>query len=357
MSGTSLDGVDAALVTLDRVQQALLETVFISYEITLRQELLALHQSGHDELNRAALLSNRLSQLYADAVHQLLARARIRCDQVVAVGCHGQTIRHCPENEKQYTIQLVNAALLAELTGVTVVTDFRSRDIAAGGQGAPLVPAFHHAMFATNDCHRAIINIGGIANITNLEPNGCVTGFDCGPGNMLMDAWCFQHRGERFDHGGAWAKSGQVIPRLLDALLREPFFVQPPPKSTGRELFNMNWLQKHISGEFRDEDVQATLLQLTTSSITQAIQNHCATAKELYICGGGAHNAVLMQQLQAMLPDRQVKLTDQLGVAADWVEAFAFAWLAQQSIKGKPGNLPAVTGASGTRILGAIYPA
>ncbi len=356
MSGTSLDGVDAVLVTLDELKPALIESVFLPFDASLRQDLLDLHQSGYDELNRAALLGNHLSRRYADAVHQLLARAKVRCDQVVALGCHGQTIRHCPENEKQYTIQLVNGSLLAELTGITVVTDFRNRDIAAGGQGAPLVPAFHRALFAANDCHRVIVNIGGIANITNLESDGRVTGFDCGPGNMLMDAWCFLHRGEQFDRDGAWAKSGQVIPALLDAMLREPFFAQQPPKSTGRELFNLSWLKSQLSSDSKAEDVQATLLQLTALSITQAIRDYCITAKELYFCGGGAHNAALMQQLAVMLPDRQLMLTDQLGVAADWVEAFAFAWLALQTVKGRPGNLPLVTGASGARILGAIYP-
>lgn len=356
MSGTSLDGVDAVLVDLNHPTSSLIQHYFCPYDDDLRTMLLSLHQAGYDELNRAALLSNRLSSLYAQAVQNLLENAGIQPSAVIAIGCHGQTIRHCPEVDRRYSIQLVNAALLAELTQITVITDFRSRDIAAGGQGAPLVPAFHQACFGDPTTHRVIVNIGGIANITSLDPRHTTIGFDCGPGNILMDAWCQRHLAQHFDNDGEWAAKGHVISKLLESLLNEPFFACAPPKSTGRELFNLEWLQRHLHGWEAVEDVQATLLQLTVAAIVQSIQTHCSTASEIYVCGGGAQNAFLMYRLADALPEKSVGLTDQLGIAADWVEAFAFAWLGQQTMLSKSGNLPAVTGAKGNRILGAIYP-
>lgn len=357
MSGTSLDGVDTVLVDFSSPEPVLLQTFFCAYDDRLREQLLSLHQPGHDELNRAAILSNRLSCLYAQAIAGLLEDSGIAPQQIVATGCHGQTVRHCPEVEKNYTIQLVNGALLAELTQITVVADFRSRDIAAGGQGAPLVPAFHEAVFKHPDRHRVIVNIGGIANITSLDPRHPIIGFDCGPGNLLMDAWCLRHTGKTYDNNGQWATTGRIIPELLEALLADYFFVRQPPKSTGRDLFNIQWLEKKLIGNETPEDVQATLLQLTAITIAGSIHEYCRTAEEVYLCGGGAHNTVLMNRLIDVIPGKTVALTDQLGVAADWVEAFAFAWLAQQTILRKTGNLAAVTGAKGSRILGAIYPA
>jgi anhydro-N-acetylmuramic acid kinase len=357
MSGTSLDGIDVVLADFSGSVPALHQTFFIPYDETLRSQLLALHQSGDDELNRAALLSNQLSHLYAEAVISLLSQSNVACEQVIAIGCHGQTVRHCPEADKNYTIQLVNAALLAELTQVTVVADFRSRDIAAGGQGAPLVPAFHQAIFMSAYSTRAIVNIGGIANITRLESDQAVIGFDCGPGNLLLDAWCLRHTGQPYDKNGDWAAQGKIIPDLLEKLLATQFFSFSPPKSTGRDFFNIKWLEGYLSGNEALADVQATLLQLTVSTIADAIQRDCLTVNEVYVCGGGAHNKLLIERLREALPDRNVSLTDELGVAADWVEAYAFAWLAQQVILGKPINLSAVTGAKGERILGAIYPA
>jgi len=357
MSGTSLDGVDAVLIDFSASTPVLIQTFFLPYDDKLRAQLLLLHQPDYDELNRAAILSNQLSCLYAEATAGLLKNSGIVSQQVVAIGCHGQTIRHCPEVERNYTIQLVNAALLAELTQITVVIDFRSRDMAAGGQGAPLVPAFHEAIFKSSDCHRVIVNIGGIANITSLDPHNQIIGFDCGPGNILMDAWCLRHIGENYDRNGQWAATGQMIPALLEELMTDYFFLRHPPKSTGRDLFNIKWLEEKLLGNEASEDVQATLLQLTIMAIANSIREYCPTAEEIYICGGGAHNILLIDRLIDVVPRKKVALTDQLGVAADWVEAFAFAWLAQQAILRKTGNLTAVTGAKGSRILGAIYPA
>lgn len=356
MSGTSLDGVDAVLADFSAASPQLLKTHFLPYDEHLRDQLLALHQAGNDELHRAAMMSNALSSLYANAVNDLLKASDLTPKNIVAVGCHGQTIRHCPEVEKNYTIQLVNAALLAELTAITVVADFRSRDIAAGGQGAPLVPAFHQAVFMKPECNRVILNIGGISNITSLEPGKAVIGFDCGPGNLLMDAWCLRHTGQPYDKNGAWASSGEIIPMLLKKLLAQSFFSLPPPKSTGRDLFNMTWLDKYLIGDEKPEDVQATLLQLTAQTIADSILDHCPNSEEIYVCGGGARNGFLMSRLSEVLSSKRVALTDQLGVDADWVEAYAFAWLAQQTIMGVPSNLPVVTGAKGDRVLGAIHP-
>ncbi|MCO6428570.1 anhydro-N-acetylmuramic acid kinase [Nitrosomonas communis] len=357
MSGTSLDGVDAALVSFDSSVPSLIQTYFLPYDDYLREQLLALNQVGHDELHRAALLSNRLSRLYADTVEGLLASSGINSQSITAIGCHGQTVRHCPQPDRAYSIQLGNAALLAELTGITVVSDFRSRDIAAGGQGAPLVPAFHQVLFGHTKTHRIIVNIGGIANITSLPPKGDIIGFDCGPGNILMDAWCLQHQGGSYDHNGSWAGTGCVIPGLLEAFLAFPFFSLLPPKSTGREMFSIDWLRSYLRGHELPEDVQATLLKLSTETIARAILLYFPEAEEIYLCGGGARNGRLVAELKAALPSRSVDLTDVLGIDADWIEAFAFAWLANQTINKAPGNLPVVTGAQGHRILGAIHTA
>lgn len=357
MSGTSLDGVDAVLVDFSGSSFSLRHTCYIPYDQSLQSALLDLNQSGENELHRAARLSNQLSVLYAQAVTHLLEQSKIDPGGVVATGCHGQTVRHCPQPENGYSIQLVNGALLAELTGITVVTDFRNRDIAAGGQGAPLVPVFHHEIFAHQEIHRLIVNIGGIANITSLPVSGSVSGFDCGPGNMLMDTWCLKHTGMAYDSDGSWAASGRVIDSLLENLLGFSYFSRLPPKSTGREMFGLDWLQSYLTGSEAAQDVQSTLLQLTAQTIAGSVQTCYPAAHELYLCGGGAHNGALTDRLQQELPDRSINRTDVLGIGVDWVEACAFAWLARQSIERAPGNLPAVTGATGSRILGAIYPA
>lgn len=355
MSGTSLDGVDAVLVALEEGQVSLKATQYQPYSDDLRADALALHEAAEDELHRAALLSTRLAHAYADTIHILLANAGLSSRAVRGIGCHGQTVRHAPGFG--YSIQLNAPALLAELTGICVVADFRSRDIAAGGQGAPLVPAFHQAVFKDPERHRIILNVGGIANITNLNPHEPVRGFDCGPGNTLLDAWIYYHLGQAYDADGQWAAQGQLLPQLLARLLGHPFFRESPPKSCGREEFNLDWLRSHLVGHERPQDVQATLIALTAQATTSAITQACGTPDELYVCGGGAHNNTLMAALRAGLPDSRVDTTLALGIAADWVEAIAFAWLARRTLQGKSGNLPEVTGARGLRVLGAIYPA
>jgi anhydro-N-acetylmuramic acid kinase len=355
MSGTSLDGIDAVLVDLGGAQPRLLARHYAPFDDTLKYELLALHLSGADELHRTQLAANQLARHYAAAVGSLLGAANIPNASIRAIGCHGQTVRHRPEHG--YTLQIGNAALLAELTGITVVGDFRSRDIAAGGQGAPLVPAFHDKVLRHPASHRVIVNIGGISNLTDLPPGGNTTGFDCGPGNLLMDAWCMRHLGKPYDDDGAWAASGKVLHTLLEQMLAEPFFALPPPKSSGRDLFDMAWLQGKLQGVESAEDVQATLLELTCRSIAQAIRQYCAGATEIYLCGGGRHNSTLRFRIAALLPGCSVQPTDVLGTDGDYLEAVAFAWLAQQALHGKPANLPAVTGARHPCVLGAIYPA
>jgi len=355
MSGTSLDGVDAVLADFSSSSPRLLGKHFQPFPDELRRELLTLNQVTPDELHRCMLAGNRLADAYAEATHALLARTTIPATAVQAIGCHGQTLRHRPECG--YTVQIGNAARLAELTGISVINDFRSRDIAAGGQGAPLVPAFHDRILRHPGIHRVIVNIGGIANLTDLPPDGSTSGFDCGPGNLLLDAWCQTHCGQPYDADGRWAASGQVLPALLEGLLAEPYFALPPPKSTGRDLFNADWLQQHLTGTEAPVDVQATLLELTCRGIADAIRQRCTGAAEIYLCGGGARNSRLRKRLSELLPACRVDTTAALNVDPDFLEALAFAWLAQQTLQGRPGNLPAVTGARHPCILGAIYPA
>jgi len=359
MSGTSLDGVDAVIVSQHGEQVTQQGHYFVPYPAELKQSLLDLHTPALDEIHQAAVISNRLAELYAQAVKELLAESSLRASEVTAIGCHGQTIRHCPDlpNGQAYTLQLGNHARLAELTEITVVGDFRNRDIAAGGQGAPLVPAFHQAVFAASNKHRVIINIGGIANLSDLPVNGHVTGFDSGPGNLLMDSWTLQHTGNPYDASGAWAVRGDINQPLLQAFLADPYFVMPIPKSTGRDLFNQAWLNKHLQAHpDTPQNVARTLLELTAVTIAQSLQQYCPGAEEVYVCGGGAHNLALIDRLQALC-GLSIQRTDVLGVDSDWVEAVAFAWLAQRCIDHLPGNIPAVTGAAGPRVLGAIYPA
>lgn len=355
MSGTSLDGVDAALVSFATAQPRCLATHYRKHDEGLRSELLAIQEPGPDELRRAALLANRLADIYADAVNALLAEAGLAATAVRAIGCHGQTVRHVPADG--YTLQLNNPARLAEKTGIAVVADFRSRDIAAGGQGAPLVPACHDALFRTPDCHRVIVNIGGIANLTDLAPGRPTGGFDCGPGNMLLDAWAARHLGVPYDDEGRWAGQGLILETLLAQLCQHPFFASPPPKSCGREEFGSAWLDRMLNGDERPADVQATLVALTAKTIADAITRWCGRPAELFVCGGGAHNSAIMSALLARLPGMRVGSTDMLGLPADWVEAVAFAWLAYRTLHHLPGNLPQVTGARGPRMLGAVYPA
>jgi len=354
MSGTSLDGVDAALVDL-RGQPFLLGAGFVPYPKNLKAILLALHEASGDELHRAALAGIELSRLYAQAVRRLLEKHGVPAQTVSAIGCHGQTVRHRPRSG--YSLQLGNPARLAERTGITVVADFRTRDIAAGGQGAPLVPAFHAAVFRDSRRHRVIANLGGIANLTDLPRKGPVTGFDTGPGNVLLDAWTRERFGRDLDRGGALAARGRPVASLLKALLADPYFRRSPPKSTGRDHFSFDWLRRFRVGKHKVEDVQATLAELTARSVAKAIARFCPGAEEVYLCGGGVRNRDLVMRITRELAGVKIASTERLGIHPDWVEASAFAWLAQRALKRETGNLPGVTGAKGPRVLGAIYAA
>lgn len=368
MSGTSLDGVDGVLVEFagaeDRLSINVLGHVHRAFSPEFARELLSLNTPGANELHRAALAGNALATVCADVVSTLLANTGIDASAVTAIGAHGQTVRHCPGEFDGigYTLQLNNPALLAERTGIDVVADFRSRDVAAGGQGAPLVPAFHRAAFGRPDETVAVLNIGGMSNLSVLATDGRTTGFDCGPGNALMDHWCAVHRGEPYDPGGMWASSGSVDPNLLRSLQSEPYFALPPPKSTGRDLFNPVWLERHLheaanGSVFSPQDVQASLAELTAWCCEQSTLRYAPQATRLLVCGGGACNTHLMHRLAARLPGLAVETTAQHGLPVDQVEAVAFAWLARAWTQRRSGNLPAATGASGERVLGALYPA
>ena len=360
MSGTSLDGVDAVVADFSPSSGTACETLgaaHLALPTMLRDELLALQTPGANELSRAGAAANMLAELYADAIRRTLASAKLDPKQVSAVGVHGQTLRHRPE--RGWTLQLNNAARVAERAQIAVVADFRSRDVAAGGQGAPLVPAFHAALFRSTNRHRVIVNVGGIANITDLPPAGAISGFDTGPGNALLDLWCARNRGDPFDAGGAWAATGQVDSALLTTFLAEPFFAAKPPKSTHRDTFNLTWLEERLAAanwKGEADDVQATLVALTARTIADAIRAQASEAIDVLVCGGGARNATLMNALARELAPRRVATTADEGVPVEHVEALAFAWLARETLAGRPGNLPSVTGAAGPRVLGAIYP-
>ena len=356
MSGTSLDGLDIALIEQGPAIK-LIATHYIPMPESLRSELLGLCASGPDEIARSAMAQQRWVTLAAQGIHALLDQHNLKPQDIRAIGSHGQTIRHEPA--RGFTVQIGNPALLTELTGITVVSDFRSRDVAAGGQGAPLVPAFHEALFDERSGNRAVLNVGGFSNLSLIETGKPVAGFDCGPGNVLLDAWIHQQRGEHFDREGQWAASGKVVPQLLNALLSDPFFLTKGPKSTGREVFNLGWLQQHLARlpAFAPQDIQATLLELTALTIVEALQTAQPQTNTLLVCGGGAHNRTLMKRLATLLPSTQVSSTATCGVDPDWVEAMAFAWLAHCCLEGIAANRPSVTGARGLRVLCAIYPA
>lgn len=356
MSGTSLDGLDIALIEQTPAIK-LIATHYIPMPDSLRTELLGLCASGPDEIARSAIAQQNWVKLAAQGINTLLAQQNLTPDDIRAIGSHGQTIRHEPA--RGFTVQIGNPALLTELTNITVVSDFRSRDVAAGGQGAPLVPAFHEALFEERAGNRAVLNIGGFSNLSLIEPGKPVAGFDCGPGNVLLDAWIHQQRGDSYDRNGLWADSGKVEPALLKSLLSDPFFVTQGPKSTGREVFNLPWLTQHLAQlpTFAAEDVQATLLELTALTIIESLQGAQNDTQEVLVCGGGAHNVALMNRLTSLLPKAKVSSTSAYGVDPDWVEAMAFAWLAHCCLEGIAANRPSVTGARGLRILGAIYPA
>ncbi len=364
-----MDGVDAALIDFSDQKALVAGMESTPFAINLRASLLTLNSSGSDELHQAQLATNALMRLYADTVKALLVKVNLKPEQIRAIGAHGQTVRHRPQmfDGTGYTIQLCNPSLLAELTGIDVVADFRSRDVAAGGQGAPLAPFFHRAWFAPNDATLlqdvGVLNIGGISNLTVLQANGNTLGMDCGPGNALMDFWCEKHTGKSYDAGGAWGASGQVIEPLLARMLAEPYFALPPPKSTGRDLFSPAWLAHMLQGfeSAAPQDVQRTLIELTVSPINACASsygnNSKSTSKEIIVCGGGAFNAALMQRLQALMPQAQIISSAERGLPPQEVEATAFAWLAKQCVERIALPLTSVTGARGARILGGVYPA
>lgn len=352
MSGTSLDGADAVLV--DWSSRNSLGFASRAYSPDLKCALLALSSPGHDELERAGEVAQQLAHIYAGVVSDVLRIANIRNSEVRSVGCHGQTVRHRPE--RGFTVQLQNPALLAELVNIAVVADFRSRDMAAGGQGAPLAPAFHDGVFRHPTDSRVVVNIGGISNVSVLIPNAPVGGFDCGPGNVLMDYWTSEHLGIPFDQDGAWAATGFVIPDLLNALLDEPYLGMKAPKSTGRELFNAGWLVTKLGiRDFDPRHVQATLLEFTACTIASAVRSTCADCREVIVCGGGARNPVLMKRLQALC-GVPVNPSDAHGIPSGQVEALAFSWFAKCALDRTPASLQSITGSRHPLILGAIYP-
>jgi anhydro-N-acetylmuramic acid kinase len=361
MSGTSVDGIDAAVVDLSADLPRLVFAKTFRWPGSLREQILALiNRPGQFSLADYGRLDSEIGAAFADAALAAIDDAQLARTAIRAIGCHGQTLFHAPNASPGFSLQAGDANRIAETTGITTVADFRRRDIACGGQGAPLVPAFHHAVFRQAGTFRAILNIGGMANLTLLPGDEeAAYGFDTGPGNVLLDAWCARHRHTPFDEGGTWAASGEVIAPLLQALLEHPYFRQAPPKSTGRETFNADWLDGAIARAGRElstADVQRTLCELTAQSISQAIETFAPQTTQVLVCGGGVHNAFLLERLDVLLSPHRLESTEAFGVHPDWVEAIAFAWLARQTLAGRPANLPAVTGARRAVILGAIYP-
>ena len=354
-----MDAIDAVLVRFypdNRLETCETYSTPFPYNIrTTLQQLIKPDWTG--SLKEIANLNATLGAIYADTAQALIVKSGLPKEAIFAIGNHGQTVWHQPDIEPRFSWQLGDANQIAEVTGVTTVADFRNRDIAAGGEGAPLVPAFHQSAFAAPDKCRVIVNIGGLSNISILSPNRQTLGFDTGPGNGLMDAWCLQEQSLPYDRDGQWAASGHCDLSLLDALLKDPYFSRSDPKSTGKEYFNLEWLNPHLNNEISAQDVQATLLELTAVSIQQSILDAAPEVDEVFICGGGAKNDALMKRLNTSMGNVSVEKTDMLGIDADWVEAIAFAWLARQTMKGLPGNLPSATGAKDFRVLGAIYSA
>ncbi len=363
ISGTSADGIDAALVEFDDVGDGALAARLrfgrtYAWEPALRERLVALgQQSARATLDEVAELDVRIGRGFADAALRALADAGVEAAEVAAVGSHGQTLRHRPEGEFPYTLQLGDPSTIAERTGIRTVADFRRRDVAAGGHGAPLLPALHAALLHSPGEDRAVLNLGGIANLTLLPGTGEVRGFDTGPANGLMDAWCLRHRGEAFDRDGAFAASGRVDEALLARLLDEPWFALPPPKSTGRDRFHLDWVETRLRGGEAPGDVQATLLALSARTIAAALRATQPGTARVVACGGGVHNRALMAALAGALPGCAVESSAAHGIDPDFVEAMGFAWLARTALLGLPGNLPSVTGARGPRVLGGVYPA
>jgi anhydro-N-acetylmuramic acid kinase len=355
ISGTSADGIDAALVRFAPRLEVLASRTF-AYTDSVRERIVALARSAASiKLDDLGQLDVEIGLCFADAASSLLREAGLQSGDVTAIGSHGQTVCHRPDKPHPFTLQLGDPNVIAERTGITTVADFRRADVAAGGQGAPLLPALHAAVLADASVPRAVLNLGGIANVTLLIPGNPVLGFDTGPANCLMDAWSLRMRGTTRDEGGVWARQGQTDDELLVRLLTDPYFAAAPPKSTGREYFNLDWLDARLPADFEPVDVQATLLQLSASSIADALRTHAPEVREVYACGGGVRNDALMEALRAELPGVELATTAALGLDPDFVEATGFAWLARARLESLPGNLPSVTGASGPRILGGIY--
>ena len=363
ISGTSADGIDAALVRFDGGETSPLQAELVAartlpWQPDVRARLVWLGQGGAlDSLDELGELDAQVGEAFAQAALAILEVAGIEPSLVAAIGSHGQTVRHRPYVAHPFSLQIGDAARIVERTGITTIADFRRRDIAAGGHGAPLLPALHHALLHDDGEHRAVLNLGGIANLTLLPSSGTVRGFDTGPANALMDLWCHEHTGRPYDEAGAWGATGQVDEALLERLLDDPWFAQPPPKSSGREHFQRKWLAPHLRGNLAAVDVQATLRELTARTIAEALRASQPDTQRVLVCGGGVHNPVLMEAMRLALPGVTLVSTAEFGLDPDHVEAMGFAWLARQTLHGKPGNLPTVTGAAGLRILGAIYPA
>jgi anhydro-N-acetylmuramic acid kinase len=357
ISGTSADGIDAALVRFEDTHCTLVRGETYRWDPALRARLVALGQGGDARsLDEIGMLDVQVAEAFADAALRLIHAAHLSPADVRSIGSHGQTIRHRPAAAHPFTWQIGDANVIAERTGIDTVADFRRRDLAAGGQGAPLVPAFHAALLHDANEARAVLNLGGIANFTLLPKQGDVRGFDTGPANALMDAWCEQHHGTPFDAHGAFAASGRVDDALLERLLAEPWFTLPPPKSSGREHFHLDWVRTQVRGGEAPEDVQATLLELTARTVADALRTHQPDTRRVLVCGGGVHNPVLLARIAANLPGVRIESTAAHGLDPDFVEAMAFAWLARETLAGRPGNVPAVTGARGPRVLGVVYP-
>jgi anhydro-N-acetylmuramic acid kinase len=358
MSGTSADAVDVVIVDFANDKINLTASHSVSLSTIIRQKIHALATPSDNEIDRVGELDQQLGEVFADSINQLIHKSPISPNQIIAIGSHGQTIRHRPAGSgpHPFTLQIGDPNVIAERTGITTVADFRRRDIAAGGQGAPLVPAFHQAIFHSRAIDRVVVNIGGMANITWLPKSGKTLGFDTGPGNVLMDAWILKTLGKAYDANGDWAASGTINESLLARLLAHPFLQQAAPKSTGREAFNLAWIEAELAAlVVADADVQATLLALTTESIAKDIKQLTSASCEIFVCGGGAYNLRLMAELQERLPQAKLASTAEFGIAPEWVEAMAFAWLARQTMERKNGNLSAVTGAKREVILGGVY--
>lgn len=358
MSGTSVDGIDAVLVKSGGDGGEVVCHLFSTFPDGLDKELLSLQQTPYCSLKTLGQLDHRLGCCYAATVRELLDKAGVQAQQISAVGCHGQTVFHDPQGTYPFTMQIGDPNLIAEKTGIPVVSDFRRMDIAFGGDGAPLAPLLHQALFSSKNEVRVVLNLGGIANMTVLHPEKPVRGFDNGPANCLMDSWIQYHQPNmRFDDKGSWAASGRVDESLLDEMLYNAYFKLSSPKSTGKELFSMQWLKDHLASypDLAPEDVQATLCELTVTAVSQDILQYVPEASGVYVCGGGAHNLHLMQRLSALLPGKKVVSTDQLGMPVEHVEAAAFAWLARCRMEGIPGNIPSVTGARKATLLGCLY--